>query len=1099
MNVRVVTSIRQIEPWVWDRLCDGVVFSHGWFSVLEDSGAAQADPRHLVLEEEGRVVGIVPCFIQRGDPYYSLDQRLFGPFRPLAKRLGGRVLPALLAYSPVAHRSGIFLAEGVDRPAAIRACAEAMARICRAERLPVSGWLFASRWDRELMRTLRRTGHAEAFLCPSAYWASRFDNFEDYVESFKQISRHHYKTVRHELNRSDRAGIEVADAPLSSLDDQQLATMFGVLYQRYYPRRRNPFQASFFAALKRHLGERARVHTAARNGQLVSYSIVLQGPTRWHMFLSGDADGQQAHADRLHFRLNYYFPMQQAIATGALLLDYGLSAYGMKIQRGCLLEPLSVAVRAHRAPLSWWLPLWMELVNLWHAWRYRMYAQANVTTPATLGRPPLGSLGQRLRRWLIANRESVLVILPTRVVPATPQPPAGVTVTVRRLRADELPLLRPLADRWRWVDIRQFQRDGYRCYGIWAGPRLVGYYWIACGESFQTAFFGKIALQRDEVFGAYIYVEPQWRGHGIHIYVKHVLAAQFAREGFRLFWTAVTVDNHAALKSEARLGAWCSALLRYRRIGPWVRRAIVPIPSDHPVRALFRERRTSMGLSAEPDWQVADAERRWWMMRSKPWWRRQLAKHVKLSKQTFLLTGLWTGAPVPVPSNAPALSVRRLAADELPGLRATVDTEHWALFERFHQAGYHCYGGWAGEALAGYMWVNEGRPQMSQYFGTIPLRANEAFSGFVYASPQFRGRGVPCALKRDVAALLAARGITVIYGGIVSTNVASLKSSAATGAHPLQMWGHWRVGPVSWRKALGLPSNHTVMKIFAERQRQLALPQQPPAALASVGAEWRNGRAEALQRSARPVMSASGRPPGGPRRGRLARVRELIREHGWATLIRLAAARARTLVWEQSTILESTMPLEAGHSDWGPRLRLPITVERLAPHDLPRLRAVMTASAYRFFRRYADQGYVCYIGTVRGEIVAYNWYTTTPYRSPMTRILFPVPPGHVFLIYSHTLPAWRAKGVDFAMKARAFEDFRLAGCHRVRTTVDHINHVSLRQLARWNSTVERLYHYRRILWWRSVRVSSMQEARDLVAELSRDHIQRHHRVSHVRT
>ena len=129
MKVRVLRRIQEIDRQVWDALCDDPAFSHGWFCALEESGVAAVEPRHLILEDDGRVVGVLPCFIQRGDPYYTLAERLFGPLARWLDRCGVRVLPALLAYSPLMHRTELFLAPGVERAAAVRACTEAMERI----------------------------------------------------------------------------------------------------------------------------------------------------------------------------------------------------------------------------------------------------------------------------------------------------------------------------------------------------------------------------------------------------------------------------------------------------------------------------------------------------------------------------------------------------------------------------------------------------------------------------------------------------------------------------------------------------------------------------------------------------------------------------------------------------------------------------------------------------------------------------------------------------------------------------------------------------------------------------------------------------------
>ena len=151
------------------------------------------------------------------------------------------------------------------------------------------------------------------------------------------------------------------------MDNHDLTSMQRIHYGRYNPGDICPFSEAFFDALKSNMKNRAVVHLARQNGKLISYSLVLKGKNRWHMFLSGDADDELAHVDKLHFNLNYYFPIRQAITTGISQLDYGLSGYDTKVRRGCRLEPISIFLRGNTLFLRWGLPVWMRLVN----WRYR--------------------------------------------------------------------------------------------------------------------------------------------------------------------------------------------------------------------------------------------------------------------------------------------------------------------------------------------------------------------------------------------------------------------------------------------------------------------------------------------------------------------------------------------------------------------------------------------------------------------------------------------------------------------------------------------------------------------------------------------------------
>jgi len=361
LKARILRSIDAIPAAEWDALRPDAVFCHAWFRTLESSGAIACEPRHIALESDGHLVGALPCFVQRGDPYGTLYQRAFGPLAGVLRR------PALVAYSPLAQRTELLLAAGVDVDVAGRPSAEAMDEICRAERLDLAGWLFVRAEHRELVHALRATGHSDAFLAPAAHWRNPpHTSFEEYVDGFKQVSRKRYKDVRHELNRFERSGVRLVEEPLTALSDELLATYQGRHYGRHNAGRSTPYSARFFADLKRELGPRAVLHTARLGDEVLSYSVVLQGEGRWHMFVSGDRDEASAHADKLHFNLNYYYPIRRAIECGARRLDYGLSTYESKLQRGCVLEPVHVWLRPHSGLLRTALPAWLPLLDAWY-------------------------------------------------------------------------------------------------------------------------------------------------------------------------------------------------------------------------------------------------------------------------------------------------------------------------------------------------------------------------------------------------------------------------------------------------------------------------------------------------------------------------------------------------------------------------------------------------------------------------------------------------------------------------------------------------------------------------------------------------------------
>ncbi len=831
MKARVLRSIHAIDAAAWDSLCPDVVFSHGWLRALEDSQAVDAEPRHIVLEENNQLVGALACFVQRGDPYYTLADRLFGA-AGATKGLNQLTLPALLAYSPLAHRTELFLAPSVARSAAVRVVAKAMAGICRDERIPVSGWLFATGNP-----PLRACGYRSVYLGPTAQWPNHYASFESYLGRLRSVSRHRYRIVCNELNRFEQSGVQLTEEPLHALDDETLARLRGARAARYRNGNTRPLPAAFFGSLKQTLGDRAVVHVARRDQKLIGYSIVLKGKNRWHMFLSGEQDATAAHADKLHFQLNYYFPMRRAIESGAHTLDYGMATQQTKVERGCRLEPVQAWLRFH------------SLV-------------ASIVMPAAL----------------------------------------------------------PLADaRYRWK---------HRAYG----------------------------------------------------------------------------------KAQS-------------------------LSSDRPMRG--------------------------------PGWQRALNRVAE--RHLFVIASLDTRTPIRLASQPPRLSIRPLTDEEQLQLSTTVTPSRWRLMLRFRKAGYTCYGARIGEELVGYLWVTSGNVHAGEYLGTLPLRGDEAFMGYIYVWPAFRGLGIAQAMTDHARSELLGRGVRVLYSGIVSTNEASLKSHGRFGALPLTLIRYRRIGPWVNHRSQDWANEHPIAKLFvSERQRSGYTPHR---AVAVGDAElWQRGRqgTETTWKPSDPLWK---------------QVSSAWNAYGLRWFLKRCAQKLLAIVWEKTTTIEWVVPLERMPLIPLPRVPVQPRVRQLLPGELRQLEPAASPALYRVFERYVADGFTCFVAELNGQIVGYNWYTDRSYRSDFSRILFRLDAQERFLVYSHTLRAWRGRGVDVTLKAVAFRRYQESGVRAIRTAIDDMNRSSMRMMSRWHAVPVRLYHYRRFLRWRRVRTENVAGKPGLIKEL----------------
>jgi GNAT superfamily N-acetyltransferase len=182
-------------------------------------------------------------------------------------------------------------------------------------------------------------------------------------------------------------------------------------------------------------------------------------------------------------------------------------------------------------------------------------------------------------------------------------------------------------------------------------------------------------------------------------------------------------------------------------------------------------------------------------------------------------------------------------------------------------------------------------------------------------------------------------------------------------------------------------------------------------------------------------------------------------------------------------MIECVVPLPADRPFSIPEVAARPAIRRLNVNDLSLLQSITPAKTYRLFKRFIQQGFQCYAALVDGKVVGYNWYTDRPYRSPFTGILFPCHPDEMFLVYSHTLPAWRSRGVDGVLKAETLNEFQRRGIRTIRSVIDEMNRPSLRMMSRWGGVPCRRHRYRRWLWWRRATSESIQPTPELMTRL----------------
>src|SRR5215211_653444 len=107
--------------------------SHAFLSALEASGSASArtgwGPRHLLAKLDGKIAGIVPCYLKsHSQGEYVFDRGWADAY----ERAGGRYYPKLQASVPFTPATGprLLIRNGFDRDEVGTALANGLAALC---------------------------------------------------------------------------------------------------------------------------------------------------------------------------------------------------------------------------------------------------------------------------------------------------------------------------------------------------------------------------------------------------------------------------------------------------------------------------------------------------------------------------------------------------------------------------------------------------------------------------------------------------------------------------------------------------------------------------------------------------------------------------------------------------------------------------------------------------------------------------------------------------------------------------------------------------------------------------------------------------------
>lgn len=329
--LKIVTSALAIARADWDRLANppdaefNPLVSHDFFRCLEESGCAVAKtgwtPRHLVLEVEGRIAGIAPCY-RKG---HSQGEYVFDyGWADAYGRAGGRYYPKMQVSVPFSPVTGprLFARTEAERreltSALIALCTEEEASSVHITFLPERDWeaLGGKLW-------LKRTDI-------QFHWMNKgYASFDDFLGSLSSGKR---KNIRKERASVGNAGIAMHALTGKDIAERHWDAFFDFYMDTGSRKWGSPYlNRRFFSMIGEAMSEHILLVIAERGGKPIAGALNFIGSHA----LYGRNWGAIEYHGNLHFETCYYQAIDFAIARKMPRVEAGAQG-AHKLARGYL-------------------------------------------------------------------------------------------------------------------------------------------------------------------------------------------------------------------------------------------------------------------------------------------------------------------------------------------------------------------------------------------------------------------------------------------------------------------------------------------------------------------------------------------------------------------------------------------------------------------------------------------------------------------------------------------------------------------------------------------------------------------------------------------
>jgi predicted N-acyltransferase len=303
--------------------------SHAFFSALEASGSASArtgwGPRHLLARLDGKIAGLVPCYLKsHSQGEYVFDRGWADAY----ERAGGRYYPKLQASVPFTPATGrrLLIRGDVDADRIGTALASGLVALCDATKASSVHVTFAREAESKF---LAEYGFLERNDQQFHWHNQGYKSFDDFLAT---LNSRHRKAIKRERRDALASGITIHALTGSDITEDAWDAFFDFYMDTGSRKWGRPYlNREFFSLIGASMAEDVLLVMAKRNGKWIAGAINFIGSDT----LFGRNWGAIEHHPFLHFEVCYYQAIDFAIARGLKTVEAGAQGEH-KIARGYL-------------------------------------------------------------------------------------------------------------------------------------------------------------------------------------------------------------------------------------------------------------------------------------------------------------------------------------------------------------------------------------------------------------------------------------------------------------------------------------------------------------------------------------------------------------------------------------------------------------------------------------------------------------------------------------------------------------------------------------------------------------------------------------------